>query len=110
MRQQEHTWEPFGPAMVTKISAAIDRQGNIVDWNYEVWSNTHSMRPGGAGSLLAGPHMGEGFAVPGPRAVPPPGGGGDPNANPPYRLPSSPLGHHLLAAIPVRLSALRGPV
>ena len=23
----------------------------IVDWDYALWSNTHSMRPGGAGSL-----------------------------------------------------------
>jgi CO/xanthine dehydrogenase Mo-binding subunit len=56
-REQEHAWEPFGPAMVTKLKASLDRSGAIADWNFEVWSNTHSMRPGGAGSMLAAQHM-----------------------------------------------------
>ena len=46
MREQEHGWEPFGPAMVTKLKASLDDSGAIADWNFEVWSNTHSMRPG----------------------------------------------------------------
>ena len=51
MREQEHAWEPFGPAMVTKLKASLDGSGKISDWNFEVWSNTHSMRPGGAGAM-----------------------------------------------------------
>jgi CO/xanthine dehydrogenase Mo-binding subunit len=49
MRDQEHTWEPFGPAMTARISAALDR-GKIISWQYYVWSNSHSTRPGTAGS------------------------------------------------------------
>jgi nicotinate dehydrogenase subunit B len=56
-REQEHAWEPFGPAMVTKLKASLDGSGEISDWSFEVWSNTHSMRPGGAGSMLAAQHM-----------------------------------------------------
>ena len=29
--EQEHGWEPYGPAMVTKVSAALDADGSIVD-------------------------------------------------------------------------------
>ena len=30
-REQEHGWEPYGPAMVTKVSAALDADGSIVE-------------------------------------------------------------------------------
>ena len=84
MREQEHAWEPFGPAMVTKLKASLDGNGKIADWNFEVCSNTHSMRPGGAGSMLAAQHMAQPFAVPAPRPLPLPEGGGDRNAIPIY--------------------------
>ena len=69
MREQEHAWEPFGPAMVTKLKASLDGNGKIADWHYEVWSNTHSMRPGGAGSMLAAQHMAQPFAAAGAQAA-----------------------------------------
>ena len=69
MREQEHAWEPFGPAMVTKLKASLDSNGKIADWNFDVWSNTHSMRPGGAGSMLAAQHMAQPFALPAPRPL-----------------------------------------
>jgi CO/xanthine dehydrogenase Mo-binding subunit len=107
MREQEHAWEPFGPAMVAKISAALDTNGNIVDWDYGVWSNTHSMRPGGAGALLAGQHMAQPFAAPAPKPIPMPEGGGDRNSIPLYRIPNAHVVYHFLPAMPVRVSALR---
>jgi len=45
MRDDEFMWEPYGPAMVMRAGAAL-KDGRIVDWNYDVWSNTHTMRPG----------------------------------------------------------------
>ena len=36
MREQEHAWEPFGPAMVTKLKASLDGNGKIADWNFDV--------------------------------------------------------------------------
>jgi nicotinate dehydrogenase subunit B len=107
MREQEHTWEPFGPAMVTKVSAALDDSGSIVDWSYDVWSNTHSMRPGGAGALLAGQSLAQAFPVPAPRPIPQPEGGGDRNAIPLYRIPNARVVHHFLPTMPLRVSALR---
>jgi nicotinate dehydrogenase subunit B len=106
-REQEHAWEPFGPAMVTRLKASLDGTGAISDWNFEVWSNTHSMRPGGAGSMLAAQHMAQPFAVPAPRPLPLPEGGGDRNAIPIYKFPSAKVVHHFIPAMPLRISAMR---
>ena len=107
MREQEHAWEPFGPAMVSKAAAVLDDKGNIIDWDYAVWSNTHTMRPGGAGALLAAQHMAQPFAAPPPKPIPQPEGGGDRNAIPLYRLPSARVTHHFVPQMPLRVSALR---
>jgi len=107
MREQEHAWEPFGPAMVAKARGALDSSGTIVDWDYEVWSNTHSTRPGPAGALLAAQHLASPFAVPAPEPLPQPEGGGDRNAIPLYRFPSTRIVHHFLPDMPLRVSALR---
>ena len=40
MRDDEFAWEPYGPAMAMQAKAALDAEGRIVDWNYELWSNT----------------------------------------------------------------------
>ncbi|WP_108522871.1 xanthine dehydrogenase family protein molybdopterin-binding subunit [Bradyrhizobium algeriense] len=107
MREQEHAWEPFGPAMVTKLKASLDGNGKIADWHFDVWSNTHSMRPGGAGSMLAAQHMAQPFAVPAPRPLPLPEGGGDRNAIPIYTFPNAQVVHHFIPAMPLRISAMR---
>lgn len=56
MRDDEFLWEPYGPAMVMRTRAAISG-GRVVDYAYEVFSNTHSTRPGqttdAANNLLA---------------------------------------------------------
>jgi len=107
MREQEHAWEPFGPAMVSKVRASLDANGNVVDWDYGVWSNTHSMRPGPAGNLLAGQHCGKAFKPAAPRPLPPPEGGGDRNAVPLYAFPSAHVVNNFIAPMPLRVSALR---
>jgi len=107
MREQEHGWEPFGPAMVTRLKASLDASGMIAAWNFEVWSNTHSMRPGGAGSMLAAQHMAQPIAVPPPKPIPLPEGGGDRNAIPIYKFPNAQVVHHFIPAMPVRVSAMR---
>jgi nicotinate dehydrogenase subunit B len=107
MREQEHGWEPFGPAMVTRLKASLDASGMITAWNFEVFSNTHSMRPGGAGSMLAAQHMANPIAVPAPKPIPLPEGGGDRNAIPIYKFPNAHVVHHFIPAMPVRVSAMR---
>jgi CO/xanthine dehydrogenase Mo-binding subunit len=65
------------------------------------------MRPGSAGSLLAGQHIAKAFPVPATKPIPQPEGGGDRNAIPLYRLPSLRVVHHFLPKMPLRVSALR---
>jgi CO/xanthine dehydrogenase Mo-binding subunit len=107
MREQEHAWEPFGPAMVTRLKASLDHEGKIADWNFEVWSNTHSMRPGGAGCMLAAQHVAQPFKVPAPKPLPLPEGGGDRNAIPIYTFPNTHVVHHFIPEMPLRISAMR---
>ncbi len=107
MREQEAAWEPFGPAMATRAEAALDAEGRIVDWSYAVWSNTHNMRPGGAGALLAAGLLAEPFAAPEPKPIPLPEGGGDRNALPIYALPNARVTHRFVPAMPLRVSAMR---
>ena len=49
MRYDEHGWEPLGPAMVMEVRGGLDAQGNVVAWDYQVWTPTHSSRPNGSG-------------------------------------------------------------
>ena len=41
--------------MVMDVRGAVDSQGNVTAWDYQVWTPTHSSRPNASGgSLLAG--------------------------------------------------------
>lgn len=107
MRDQEHTWEPYGPAMSSSISGTIDAGGNVTDFSYDVWSNSHSTRPESAGNTMAGWLVAQPFAPPEPRPIPQPAGGGDRNAIPLYKFPNAKVTHHFIPQMPVRVSALR---
>lgn len=55
MREDEHSWEPYGPAMVLRLTGGLDAGGNILAIDTTIWSDTHIARPGGkAGHLIAG--------------------------------------------------------
>ncbi|QJQ94518.1 MULTISPECIES: molybdopterin cofactor-binding domain-containing protein [Halomonadaceae] len=107
MREEEHCWEPFGPAMLSRVRGALDAEGRIVDWDYEVWSNAHSTRPGGAGALMPAWHLAQPFEPEPPTPIPQPTGGGDRNAIPLYALPNARVTHHFIPQMPLRVSALR---
>ena len=108
MREDEFTWEPYGPAMVVSISADLDAGGNIVSWSEDIWSNGHTSRPRGSGvNLVAAWHLEKPFA-PGPQSDPPlPGGGSHRNAIPLYDFPNQRVVRHLVTRVPVRVSSLR---
>jgi CO/xanthine dehydrogenase Mo-binding subunit len=73
MRDDEFMWEPYGPAMVMRAGAAL-KDGRIVDWSYDVWSNTHNMRPGDPDgvNLLAAWYLDKPKQAAPPRAAPQP--------------------------------------
>ena len=99
MRDDEFAWEPYGPAMVMQAKASLDADGKIVDWQYELWSNTHSTRPTSTTRhQCAGGLVSRRAAEDGPHTSPPqPAGGGDRNAIPLYDFPSQRVVHHFLA-------------
>jgi nicotinate dehydrogenase subunit B len=107
MRDHEHAWEPYGPAMLTSVKAALDGQGTITDWQFDVWSGTHSTRPGRAGNLAAAWLLATPFALPTSKPIPQPEGGGDRNAVPLYEFANTRIAHHFIPKMPLRVSALR---
>ncbi len=107
MRDQEHTWEPYGPVMLSEISGTLDAGGNVVDFRYDVWSNSHSTRPESAGNTMPGWLVSQSFTQPEPKPIPQPTGGGDRNAIPLYKFPSAKVTHHFIPQMSIRVSALR---
>jgi nicotinate dehydrogenase subunit B len=108
-RQDEFAWSPIGPAMVMQAKAAVSAEGRIVDWNYELWSNSHATRPGQPGglNLLGAWHLDKGFHISPPAKIPQPFGNGDRNALPLYDVPRQRIVHHLLSEMPLRTGSLR---
>ena len=109
MREDEFNWEPYGPAMVVKLKADLDAQGNVVAWTEDIWSNSHSTRPSGLGgiNLLAAWHLAQPFKPSPPRNPPLPGGGSHRNGIPIYEFPNERVTNRLVKRMPVRVSALR---
>jgi CO/xanthine dehydrogenase Mo-binding subunit len=108
MRDDEFGWEPFGPAMSMALKASLDANGSIAEWNFDVWTNTHSTRPGGDGvNLLAAWHIAEAKKPSTPEIIPQPAGGGDRNAVPLYQFPRQRITQHFIPDMPIRVSALR---
>jgi len=109
MREDEFQWEPYGPAMVVRLKAALDAGGGIVSWTEDIWSNPHSTRPSGLGgvNLLAAWHLEKPFKPSPPRNPPLPGGGSHRNAIPIYEFPNERVTNRLVKRMPVRVSALR---
>jgi CO/xanthine dehydrogenase Mo-binding subunit len=109
MRDDEFAWAPFGPGMAMRVEAALASDGKIVDWSYDVWSNSHAMRPGQAGgvNLLAAWDLSAPFAKTPPPHIPQPFGDGDRNAVPFYELPRKEIRNHLLLDTPIRNGSFR---
>lgn len=102
MRRDEHLWEPKGAAMSMRVSAGLDASGNVVGWDFDVWSPNHALRPffDMGGNVLAGAETG----LPARFLE----AGADRNAKPTYVFPASKVTLHLLSRSPVRSSSLRG--
>jgi CO/xanthine dehydrogenase Mo-binding subunit len=109
-RSDEHTWEPYGSATVLKMQASLNAEGDVIDWNHDVWAYTHSGRPRarvGTLGMLAAWHLAE--PIPRPEARPSMGThvGIHRNADPLYSFPRRRIVKHFLPESPLRVSALR---
>ena len=109
MCDDEFAWEPYGAAMSMNVKASLNADGQIADWNYELWSNTHSTRPQSTSgtNVLAAWYMAEPQLLGPPAGIPQPAGGGDRNSIPLYDFPNQKVLHHFIPEMPIRVSALR---
>jgi len=94
--------------MQGKVRATLTDDGRIGSWEYAVWSNTHSTRPGPAGALLAARQLAKAAREPEPKQEINPSGNGDRNAVPLYDIPRKHVLWHFIKDMPLRVSALRG--
>lgn len=102
-RQGEHRWEPYGSAMVMQLQANLNSQGKISNWKYDLWSDSHSTRPGGdPASLLAARHISQSFQLQSEGYR----GGAHRNSAPYYQIPNLKIDAHFFKG-PLRVSALR---
>ena len=108
-REQEHNWEPYGSAMMIQTQAGLDAQGNVLDWELQLWSTPHTTRPGGdPGNFLSAGYLEKPFNMPLPVNGGPPNFAADRNAVALYEFPGQKVLTHFITAMPLRASALRG--
>jgi nicotinate dehydrogenase subunit B len=108
MRDDEFAWEPYGSAMVMKTQGTV-ADGRIVDWQYELWSGPHGIRPGApdGSNLFASWSLAQPQKRPVARNIPLPAGGSDRNAIPGYDLPNHRIVNHFIPDMPIWVSSLR---
>ena len=60
MRADEHVWEHYGTPMVMKVKGGLDKDGNLIAWDYESLQASRGGRPGniGAANLPTGALIG----------------------------------------------------
>ena len=110
-RIDEMTWEPYGSAMHVEVSADVDAEGDVRNWNYDIWSCPHSSRPRdakSAGGMIYAQHKEDPLPLPPIQSIPQPNGGADRNGVPLYAFESMDVTKRLLTDVPIRVSALRG--
>ena len=101
-RQDEFVWEPKAPAMVMEVHGGLDSQGNVVAWDYQVWSPSHVARARSSEQLVAGQLINGrassqfGFSF-----------GAERNAPTNYSFPNQRVTVHYIAESPLRASSFR---
>jgi nicotinate dehydrogenase subunit B len=100
MRHDEHGWDPKGPAQLLDLRGGIDRDGNIVAWETEMWLpvSTPGNRPSpgvDAAGLSQSHGQGAGLI--------------SQNGDPPYAASNVRVTVHWLKDTPLRMSNLRAP-
>jgi CO/xanthine dehydrogenase Mo-binding subunit len=110
MRADEHKWEPYGPAMVMKMQASLNENGEVIDWNHDVWSAPHLGRPTpdeDVSGLLASWYLEKPMKKPEPRPSMWSHVGSHRNADPLYSFPNRRIVKHALKDSTLRVSAFR---
>ena len=112
-REDEHAWEPYGPAMRIELCAHLGRGGDVRYWSHETYSDTHVMRSrptlagSPAGLFLAPRYLAHPAHEPARAPNLTANGGIHRNATPPYAFSETRIVKHLVHDLPLRVSALR---
>ncbi|WP_296701898.1 molybdopterin cofactor-binding domain-containing protein [Algoriphagus sp.] len=102
-RNDEHTWEPYGTAMIMEMEASLDDQGKITAWKSDVWTDSHSLRPDSdPATLLDTRYLENPVQLKGRGYL----GGGHRNADPYYDFPNMQVNAYFFEG-PLRVSSLR---
>jgi len=102
-RHDEHTWDPYGTAMIMELEASLDANGKIKTWKTDVWTDSHSMRPDNdPATLLDTRYLENPVQLKGRGYL----GGGHRNADPYYSIPNMQVNAHFFNG-PLRVSSLR---
>jgi CO/xanthine dehydrogenase Mo-binding subunit len=110
MRDDEFKWEPYGSGMVMAAQASLDAAGNIIDWNFDVWSNAHAGRPRAkkeTAGFIACWHRENMTPPPRPADNDGKDGGAHRGARPYYDFPKTRIAKHFVKPHPFRVSSLR---
>jgi nicotinate dehydrogenase subunit B len=104
-RMDEFVWEPKSPAMLMEVHAGLDTHGNVVAWDYHVWSPSHAGRPRFAAQLVAAQLISGQPAPPARFSF-----GAERNAPTNYVFPAQPAQHVTVHYVPnsfLRVSSFR---
>lgn len=110
-RAEENQWEPYNPAAVIKMQASLDGDGQVVDWNHDVYSPPHlgRARPDEVTSgLLAAWYLEEPMPKPPLVAGMWNNGGSHRNADPLYAFGHKRVAKHVQLDPALRVSSFRG--
>ena len=110
-REDEHGFEPLGPAMHVEMGASLDAEGRVAAWTHDVYGFTHVARPSPRAlgvDLLAARFLAEPFEPTSAGPALGPEVGIHRNAMPVYAFPDQEVTKHFVPDAPVRTSALRG--
>ena len=101
-RQEEHGWDPKGPAQLLELRAAVDRDGEVAAWETQAWL------PLATANLPNVPILALDAA-----GIPQPQGRSTgliyQNVDPPYTMPNVHAVVHWIGDAPLRTSAFRAP-
>lgn len=110
MREDEHRWEPYGSPMVIALQSSLDAAGKLLDWNCDIWTQSHSGRPrpkAGSSAYVSAWHRADPLPAPKPADHNGKHGGGHRGATPYYELPAQRVVKHFVKPHPLRVSSLR---
>jgi nicotinate dehydrogenase subunit B len=110
-RRDEHSWEPYGPAMAIKLQASLNEDKEVIDWNHDTWGYTHLGRflSSEIESAMVGAWFLERpFQRPKSQPILANNVGIHRNADPYYTFPKRRIVKHFLPHSPLRVSNLRG--